>query len=252
MKLSELVAAFIAQTWAAVVKLPTEESFEASGEVAWALRNLKEAAIRLEMQFPALKGMKEVSAVEAEVGKQFLSFLKTEGEAAIANAQNEGLVIPKAAHELAISTAAANAESTAKQKFEKTAADNAEAATHRATLITAGLPADAAAKIPTELLVGDNAEATKLKVTERLGKLTTLGLTAADNAEQLAMASDGLDAEGDTRFHFALSIAEKTAAAAKASAAKEKVSDHAESTGKPPGNPAEVPAAPAGKRKRFY
>ena len=250
--MKEFITAFIAQVRAAIAKLPTAESLEANGEVGWALRQLAEMGVRLEIQFPALKGVSEVSMVEAEVGKQFLSFLKTEADAAIANAQTAGLVIPKGAHELAISTATANAESTAKLKFEKTAADNAEAATHRVALITAGLPADAAARIATELLVGDHAEATKLKVTERLGKLTTLGLTAADNAEQLAMASDGLDAEGDTRFHFALSIAEKTAAAAKANAAKEKASDQAESKGAPTGNPAEVPAATAGTRKRFY
>ena len=246
--MKEFIAAFIATIRAAIAKLPTAESIEANGEVAWALRELVSMGIRIEMQFPALKGVSEMSAVEAEVGKAFDTLLADTGKKAVANAETAGEVIPKATHVLLLATAQSTAEAEALTKFQKTTADNAEAATHRAALVTAGLPAAAAEKIPTALLVGDNAEATKTKITGRVGKLTGLGLVAADNAEVFGGWAEGLDAEGDARFAATLSLAEKVQASVKASA--KPVVDEAE-TLKVKGNPAEVPPAAPVKPRRL-
>jgi hypothetical protein len=248
--MKEFFAAFTAQVRAAIAKLPTAESLEANGEVSWALRQLAEVGVRLEVQFPALKGVTESAAVEAETGKLFDAFLATvkaeAGAAAIANAEKDGGThIPKAAHELAVQTAAANAEAAAKTKFEKATADNAEAEGRRAKLVEAGLRAEAAAKIPATALVGDNAEANVTKVTERIAKLKGVGLSVADHAESFDLCATALDEAGDVAFAGALSLAEKTAAAAKATAAN--AEDLTKS--KPKGNPAETQAAGTGEKK---
>ena len=249
--MKEFIAAFIATIRAAIAKLPTAESIEANGEVAWALRELVSMGIRIEMQFPALKGVSEMSAVEAEVGKVWDKLMTdtaaAASTAAVAQAEASGDFIPKATHAVLLATAQSTAEAEALKKFEKTTADNAEAATHRAALVTAGLPAAAAEKIPTALLVGDNAEATKTKITDRVGKLTGLGLVAADNAEVFGGCAEGLDAEGDARFAATLSLAEKVQASVKASA---KTEDNAEAL-KAKGNPAEVPPAAPVKPRRL-
>lgn len=248
--MKEFFAAFIAQVRAAIAKLPTAESIEANGEVGWSLRNLAEAGVRLEVQFPALKGTTDSSAVEAEAGKifdKFVADLKTEAStAALANAETAGTHVSKAAHELAVQTASANAEAAAKTKFDKAAADNAEAEGRRVKLAATGLRAEVAGKIPTATLVGDNAEALVTKITARIEQLKTIGLATADNAEAFDLCALPGDDAGDATFASAFGVAEKAANAAKATAAA-----NAESTPtKPKGNPAEV-VPPAAEKKAY-
>lgn len=228
--MKDFIAAFIAKVRGAIAKLPLAESIEANGEASWALRNLAECGIQLDMQFPALKGLADVSAVEAEVGKAFGKFLEEHGSAVLAEAETKGLLIPKAAHDLAVATAENTGKEVARKEFEKQAADNAEAAKVRAALVAGGLPAVAAEKIPAGLLVGDQAEANQAKILERVAKLTALGVQASDHAEAF---DEPLNAEGDARFERTLSIASKVKASVKVEANAE--------TKKPEGNPAELP-----------
>lgn len=240
--MKEFFAAFIAQVRAAIAKLPTAESMDANGEVSWSLRQLAEAGVRLEVQFPALKGVSESSAIEAEAGKQFEKFLTTvkdeAGSAALANAEKEGGThVPKAAHDLAVQTATANAETAAKTKFEKAAAENAEAAGRRAKLVEAGLRAEAAAKIPSAALTGDNAEANVAKITDGIAKLKGLGLSATDQAEAFDICAGLVDDAGTATFTGAFSLAE---AQQKASAAAAANAEDLSKGKKPKGNPAET------------
>lgn len=244
--MKELIASLIAKIRAAIAKLPLGEQIEANQTTGWALQRLAEIGVTLDVQFPGLQGIAgDEVASNAEVLKALDKWVATETKTLMDAAEAKGEIFTKAAFDTGVATAAQAAETKALEKFQKQAADNAEAGLNRAKIVEAGIKPAAAALVPDAALVGANAEATIRKVTARFTELSKF--ISPETSEGLfTSCCEALDDAGDAAFKRVLD----TAAATKAGVEKKPaaVEAHAEAR-TVPGNPAEAAAAAADKPK---
>ena len=202
---------------AALASMPPIEQVEAASEAGFALRQAKGCAESMLSCLCEYDTQLNSILSQAKAGTGDLASKINGIGAQLAQVKLDGMLtggelVKKADFDAAIENARAQAVLAERQAATQAAAAAKLISGRRAEVITGGLPEallDAATAANAELLKGDNYKELTGKLSDRIGKLKTLGIASEDVLKDFA--GIGVNAEGDAEFERRYGLQQKVA-----------------------------------------